>query len=281
MIYKKQLKFTSSLVVTILLVFPLASPALAEEKKFEGLSLSIGGNAISTKTNGRAKNSDAFITSDFGKAENLIPSIDISYSATLFSKFLLGFGGRYDLAKHKSGDLSADTTTSSVLNRREIGVTVGEDATNTRFTRNDIRNLESYNITYKDHNSLYVMPTYLVNDSTGIFAKAGYHQQKSTLNYKNIQTLSNTTITTQDTVEGDSNLNPLYANNTFTTNGSRNIKGWGYGLGLKKLLTNNLFLQFEVEYVDYKSQSVVGTDGTIYKFEPESLSGTINIGYKF
>ena len=281
MIYKKQLKFTSSLVGTILLVFPLASHALSDEKNFEGLSLSIGGNAISTKTNGRAKNSDAFITSDFGKAENLIPSIDISYSATLFSKFLLGFGGRYDLAKHKSGDLSADTTTSSVLNRREIGVTVGEDATNTRFTRNDIRNLESYNITYKDHNSLYVMPTYLVNDSTGIFAKAGYHQQKSTLNYKNIQTLSNTTITTQDTVEGDSNLNPLYANNTFTTNGSRNIKGWGYGLGLKKLLTNNLFLQFEVEYVDYKSQSVVGTDGTIYKFEPESLSGTINIGYKF
>jgi opacity protein-like surface antigen len=279
MIYKKQLKFTSSLVGTILLVLPLASPALAEEKNFEGLSLSIGGNAISTKTNGRAKNSDAFITSDFGKAKNLIPSIDISYSATLFSKFLLGFGGRYDLAKHKSGDLSADTTTSSVLNRIEINVGAGEDET--RFTRNDIRNLESYNITYKDHNSLYVMPTYLVNDSTGIFAKAGYHQQKSTLNYKNIQTLSNTNVTTQDEEVGDSNLGPLYANNTFTTNGSRNIKGWGYGLGLKKLLTNNLFLQFEVEYVDYKSQSVVGTDGTIYKFEPESLSGTINIGYKF
>ena len=278
MIYKKQLKFTSSLVGTILLVFPLASAALAEEKNFEGLSLSIGGNAISTKTNGRAKNSDAFITSDFGKAENLIPSIDISYSATLFSKFLLGLGGRYDLAKHKSGDLSADTTTSSVLNRREINV-LNEDLT--RFTRNDIRNLESYNITYEDHNSLYVMPTYLVNDSTGIFAKAGYHQQKSTLNYKNIQTLSNTTTTTVAEVEGDSNLNTLYADNTFTTNGSGNIKGWGYGLGLKKLLTNNLFLQFEVEYIDYKSQSVVGTDGTIYKFEPESLSGTINIGYKF
>ena len=125
------------------------------------------------------------------------------------------------------------------------------------------------------------MPTYLLNDSTGIFAKAGYHQQKSTLNYKNIQTLSNTTTTTVAEVEGDSNLNTLYADNTFTTNGSRNIKGWGYGLGLKKLLTNNLFLQFEVEYIDYKSQSVVGTDGTIYKFEPESLSGTINIGYKF
>lgn len=34
---------------TILLVFPLASHALSEEKNFEGLSLSIGGNAISTK----------------------------------------------------------------------------------------------------------------------------------------------------------------------------------------------------------------------------------------
>jgi opacity protein-like surface antigen len=124
------------------------------------------------------------------------------------------------------------------------------------------------------------MPTYLVNNSTGIFAKVGYHQQKGSLNYKNVQTVTDVdTLTVTDDDTG--NVPPSYRSDTYTASGSRNFKGWGYGLGLKTLLTNNLFLQVEAEYIDYKSQSVTGTDDMVYKFKPESLSGTISIGYKF
>jgi opacity protein-like surface antigen len=254
-----------------------ATPVFSQIKNFEGLSLSIGGTTISTQTNVNATDSDAnYVTSDFGKARNFIPSIDISYSAALSDKFLLGFGGRYDLAKHKSGNVSADITTPDVVTSYEDDG--GGDET---YILNDIRNVESYNITYKDHNSLYVMPTYLVNNSTGIFAKVGYHQQKGSLNYRNVQTLTNEA--TIDLGAGADGGEPTiyYTNDTFTASGSRNFKGWGYGLGLKTLLTNNLFLQVEAEYIDYKSQSVTGTDEVVYKFKPESLSGTISIGYKF
>ena len=255
-----------------------ATPALSQVKNFEGFSLSLGGTAISTQTNVKATDSDAnYVTADFGKAQNFIPSIDISYSAALSDKFLLGFGGRYDLAKHKSGNVSSDVTTPDVLNSAVYDS--GEDTTT--YTLKDIRNVESYNITYKDHHSLYVMPTYLVNNSTGIFAKVGYHQQKGSLNYKNIQTFSSSSTIIDDDGASSDALSALYEEATYTASGSRNFKGWGYGLGLKTLLTNNFYLQVEAEYIDYKSQSVTGTDEIVYKFKPESLSGTISIGYKF
>jgi opacity protein-like surface antigen len=273
-------KTTTICCAVALLATTAANPALSQIKNFEGVSLSIGGTAISTQTNTNISDSDAnYGSADFGKAKNFIPSIDLSYSAALSDKFLLGFGGRYDLAKNKSGNLSSDLTTSDVLNGAVEG---GADDEDLIYTLSDIRNIESYNISYKDHASLYVMPTYLVNNSTGIFAKVGYHQQKGSLNYKNTQTVTDTENTVSELgAGGEGDVPTEYFSDTFTASGSRNFKGWGYGVGLKTLLTNNLFLQVEAEYIDYKSQSVTGTDDLVYKFKPESLSGTISIGYKF
>jgi len=270
-------KTTKICCTLALLASVAATPALSQIKNFEGVSLSIGGTAISTQTNVNASNSEAnYGSSDFGKAKNFIPSIDLSYSAALSDKFLLGLGARYDLAKNKSGTLQADVTTADVITR-EVDSFLDEDTT---YFVNDIRNVESYNITYKDHHSLYVMPTYLVNNSTGIFAKVGYHKQKGSLNYKNVQTFDNGRELSMP-YSGENATRTFYEEDTYTAGGSKNFKGWGYGLGLKTLLTNNLFLQVEAEYIDYKSQSVTGTDDIVYKFKPESLSGTISIGYKF
>jgi opacity protein-like surface antigen len=272
-------KTTKICCTLALLASVAATPALSQIKNFEGVSLSIGGTAISTQTNVNASYSDAnYGSSDFGKAKNFIPSINLSYSAALSDKFLLGFGARYDLAKNKSGTLQSDHTTADVITEQ-----YSDTSDNlTYYTLNDIRNVESYNINYKDHSAIYVMPTYLVNNSTGIFAKVGYHQQKGSLNYKNVQTFDNEVFAT-GVYAGtpDVAVETYYTEDTYTANGSKNFKGWGYGLGLKTLLTNNLFLQVEAEYIDYKSQSVTGTDDTVYKFKPESLAGTISIGYKF
>ena len=272
-------KTTTIFCAVALLATTATTPALSQTKNFEGVSLSIGGTAISTQTNVNASDSDDNLgSSDFGKAKNFIPSIDLSYTAALSDKFLLGFGARYDLAKNKSGTLQADVTTADVVTSEE-----SVNSTNlTTYTLNDIRNVESYNINYKDHSALYVMPMYLVNNSTGIFGKVGYHQQKGSLNYNNVQTLDNERSATAPwTTNADVAEQIYYQTATYTASGSKNFKGWGYGLGLKTLLTNNLFLQVEAEYIDYKSQSVTGTDDIVYKFKPESLAGTISIGYKF
>ena len=272
-------KITTLCCTVAMLATTAATPALSQIKNFEGFSLSLGGTAVSTQTNVNAKDSDAnYVTSDFGKAQNFIPSIDISYSAAISDKFLIGFGARYDLAKNKSGEVKADFTTPDVLTSQSSD----DSANKTYYNLHDIRNIESYNITYKDHSALYLMPTYLVNNSTGIFAKVGYHQQKGSLNYKNIQTLNNENIIEEAyTGTGDIDLETFYVEDTYTASGSKKFEGWGYGLGLKTLLTNNLFLQVEAEFIDYKSKSVTGTDDVVYKFKPESLSATISVGYKF
>ena len=273
-------KKTTTICCTLTLLATTATtPALSQIQKFQGPSIAIGGTAISTQTNVNATDSDAnYVTANFGKAQNLIPSIDLSYAASVSDKFLLGFGVRYDLGKNKSGTVNSDITTSDVYN----GKTDGGDGEDLTTNLDDIRNVETYNISYKDHYALYVMPTYLVNNSTGIFAKFGYHKQKGSLNYKNIQTVSEgSTIVEEGLGTGESGVDALYENATYTASGSKNFEGWGYGLGLKTLLTDNLFLQVEAEFIDYKSKSVTGTDDIVYKFKPESLSGTISIGYKF
>ncbi len=271
-------KTTKICCTLALLASVAATPAFSQAKNFEGPSIAIGGTAISTQTNTKISDGDvSYGSADFGKAQNLIPSIDLSYSSAISNKFLLGFGVRYDLAKNKSGTSNADVTTNGVINGSELAT---EDSTT--YFLSDIRNVESFDISYKDHYALYVMPTYLVNNSTGIFAKLGYHKQKGSLNYKNDQTVSASDpalFTKLSDATGDSS--PSYVSDIYTASGSKNFEGWGYGLGLKTLLTDNLFLQLEAEFIDYKSKSVSGTDGNVYSFKPESLAGTISIGYKF
>ena len=46
------------------------------------------------------------------------------------------------------------------------------------------------------------------------------------------------------------------------------------------MISNNLFLQVEGEYVNYKNHTVSIGD-TSYKFKPESLNASISVGYKF
>jgi opacity protein-like surface antigen len=268
---------TTKICCTLALLASVATtPALSQTKNFAGPSIAIGGTAISTQTNTKVSDELNSTSADFGKAQNLIPSIDLSYSAAISNKFLLGFGVRYDLAKNKSGTVNSDFTTNDVINGSE------DNDSDTTYFLSDIRNIESYNISYKDHYAAYIMPTYLVNNSTGVFAKLGYHKQKGSLNYLNTQTVNASNPSVVEAAEDPTGTTPArYVSGEFTASGSKNFEGWGYGLGLKTLLTDNLFLQIEAEFIDYKSKSITGTDDLVYNFKPESLAGTISVGYKF
>ncbi len=59
-----------------------------------------------------------------------------------------------------------------------------------------------------------------------------------------------------------------------------NIEGWGYGLGFKNFLSNNLFIQGDVVAVDYKKINF-DLGGTPTSIKPETLNATISVGYKF
>ena len=111
------------------------------------------------------------------------------------------------------------------------------------------------------------MPMYLVNNSTALFGKLGYHETKGTINL------------TQNIAGITSDEELVFDENT-TLSGSKNFKGYGIGLGFRTILSKNLYLQIEAEMIDYDKKSVVSGDTTI-SFKPKPLSASLSVGYKF
>ena len=101
-----------------------------------------------------------------------------------------------------------------------------------------------------EHYSIYIQPGYAVNNNTAVFAKLGYHEAEGKLK-----------VTTS-------------AN--YGASFTKDFSGWGYGFGIKSLLSNNAFIQAEAGYVKYDAEK----SGTV-SFKPEVVTGTISVGYKF
>jgi opacity protein-like surface antigen len=266
-------KTTKICCTLALLTSVAATPALSQTKGFEGFSIGLGGTAIgnntnisgsvaSTNTGGDTINNT--LTQDFGKT-NLVPYINASYAFPLNNNWLLGFGVTYDFSKNKSGQTNGDVTTANLEN----GLSDSED--DTSFVFADVRNVETLKTTFKDHKSIYFAPTYVVNSNNAIFAKIGYHEQKGTLNYTNNQTVS---------ASGVTGTGVNYEDENITVSGSKNFKGYGYGLGFKTLLSNNLYMQLDAEMISYDKETVTDGDYT-FGFKPKSVNASISVGYKF
>jgi hypothetical protein len=113
-------------------------------------------------------------------------------------------------------------------------------------------------LTIKDHYSFYIQPTYLVSNASAIFAKLSYNFAKGSY------------------TETGTDLTPT----SFTV--SRNIEGFGYGIGLKSLLNNNLYVQVEAGIDEYDKESATDSGNAItYTIDPKVVTGKISIGYKF
>lgn len=113
-------------------------------------------------------------------------------------------------------------------------------------------------LTIKDHYSLYIQPTYVFSNTSAAFAKLSYNFAKGTL------------------TETGTDLTP----ESFTA--SRNIEGFGYGVGLKSLINNNLYIQVEAGIDEYDKETATDSgNGITYSFDPKVVTGKISIGYKF
>jgi len=192
-----------------------ATTAFAQPSNFEGFSAGVSISAVGVDT---GVSSNQGIGFNLGE-NNVIPAVDLSYSMPIDKQMLVGFGFTYDLAKSKSGEITGDGS---------IG-------------------LET-----KDHYSVYVQPQYLLNNTTSVFGKLGYHKIKGA-------------------------ISGSYAAN-FTTS---NFNGIGYGVGIKTFIDKNLFIQVEGQIVDFKKKSEDYGDGEVVSYKPKSSAGIITLGYKF
>jgi len=228
---------TTKICCTLALLASVATtPAFSQAKNFAGPSIAIGAGYNSLETPVKLKETlpddGGISTLTFGGSkQNFNYLADISYGIEMNKDFVMSLGATYDFSKSESEILSGTDETGASA---------------------------SFKGKLKDHYSVYLQPTYLINSSTGIFAKASYNFAKA-----------NYTITS-----GADSLSI-----------SDDINGWGYGLGIKSFINNNLFIQAEGSLTEYDktSKNLVGDSGIIYDMssKPEVLSAIISIGYKF
>jgi len=223
-------KTTKICCTLALLASVAATPAFSQAKNFAGPSIAIGAGYSSYNPEGSLIEAGAATTTKLETGKNDFKYLaDLSYGFVANNNLVVSLGATYDF----------------------------NDSEATFFSVNDGTDTVSIKGKLKDHYSLYIQPTYLLNNSTGIFAKVSYNYAKNSIK-----------------------LSENAASVTF----SENLEGWGYGVGAKTFLNDNLYLQFEGSLVKYdkQSKSIVGQlDTYTISAEPEVLSALISIGYKF
>ena len=103
-------------------------------------------------------------------------------------------------------------------------------------------------ISTKNHYSVYVQPSFNLNANTAVFGKVGYHSIKL----------------------------EVFDGNDVGGNDSQTLHGVGYGFGVRTMATKNIYVQAEVQWVDYKAKTdAVDTN------KLKTTSGIITVGYQY
>ena len=221
-------KLSGLLAIACLLA---TSNAFSQTSNFTGPSLALYASHVD------AKNDIEEVTGLYAnkntttKKNNLIPGVDFNYGFAIENNFVIGLGATYDLSKTKTGE----ATRSFVSIATPVTI----------ITNNEL----------KDHYSLYIQPTYVINKDSAMFAKLGKHFAKANYSWTDIF-------------------------NGVSFSNSSNIEGWGYGLGFKNFLSNNLFVQGEVGIVNYE-KFIDRSRIESLSMKPETVNATISVGIKF
>ena len=219
-------KTTTICCTLALLASVAATPALSQAKNFAGASIAGYGAYVShtIKSNYNDGTNSEHIA-DLG-GNDIEYGLDLGYSIPINNNFLIGIG------------------ITHALNDTDAG----------KF-------LDVLKFKAKDHQSIYIQPTYAFNDNFAGFVKLSHHRLKGT-----VSLTEDVTLPGENTIEADTI--------------SEKFKGTGYGFGLKGIVSKNIYLQAEVNYIDYKSKGGGSVEDTV-NFNPETVSGVISIGYKF
>jgi len=248
MINNKKLLISTALVSLI-----ISSATHAQTTNFVGPSVALSGSYVGGSS--EFKTGEVFsiasggdgINSKLGDQTNVIPGVDLNYGFALGNNFVLGIGATYDFSKTKTGGFDFNGNINS------------EDSTLT------------INSNLKDHYSLYIQPTYVINKDSAFFAKVGRHYAKSEVSSEGTGYL----------VSGAFGDSPR----------KNNVEGWGYGLGLKTFLNSNFYIQAEAGIVEYDRVNlpfiIEGSDVDAYlgnapsSIKQKTTNATISVGYKF
>ncbi len=225
-------------ILLSLIVFPAAS-----EGNFTGFSAGLGIAAVGAEAKTSA---DASRVVNFQGADT---DISLKINSTTGKRSAVGI---IDLAYTQQFDAQwgIGLGVTYDLNKTKFGETAL--ALDMSIVGESIMALEDHaKFEGKNHYSVYLQPFYAITPTTAFFAKIGYHSIKGSM----------TTAVFKR-----------------TTTVAKKMNGVGYGLGLRTLITDNLYAQVEANLVDYSKKTFENSD-TSTRFK--STAGLVSIGYKF
>jgi opacity protein-like surface antigen len=165
-----------------------------------------------------------------------IASVNFDYATKLDNSWANSFGIDYVPFKGKIGDQSRTDTD------QQLGGTVNGSNT----AKGELKN----------HFTVYVEPTYLINPTNGIYAKVGYMRADLKITSSNIT-------------------------GSALTDNNISVHGVQYGVGYKGAIDKNLYVKAEYTISNYASVDATSDSGNKFTANPETKNYTLSLGYTF
>ena len=119
---------------------------------------------------------------------------------------------------------------------------------------------------------------YKLQNTWGISVEPGWNFTESTLGYVKLAWVNSQAKSNVDYTDSNS------VGVVDTVNGSKNINGFGYGLGVKHLVTKNIYVGVDLMGVTYGNSftnSVASDNSSFVKNKFSQFMGFASVGYKF
>lgn len=116
--------------------------------------------------------------------------------------------------------------------------------------------------------------SYKLKNTWGISVEPGWNFTESTLGFVKLAW-----VNTQFNGNGSFSNSNGAADANGTISESKTLNGFGYGLGVKQLVTKNIFVGVDLMGVTYNSYTPADSGGNTFK--PSQFMGFASVGYKF
>jgi len=244
----------NALIVTTALV-GIQTHSHAQTSKFEGTRLYLGNSFLSLSTDAkRIDDNNGRSATEESKEGSDIPVISLSHTIKFDSKYLLTFGAAY----------SDKGKTDYVIPLRcteLIGPDAHTDCYNGRYSSTGLP--LGAKIDFGSDKSIFLQPSYIVNEDTLGFLKLGYHNMP--MRYSDGYSLIN--------------------GNGPPVSKSQNLDGIGIGAGVEFFFNKNVLFKVEAEHIQYEKMNIPSgktvTSSGGGNLKPSSNNLTISVGYQF
>lgn len=242
----------NALIVTTALV-GIQTHSHAQTSKFEGTRLYLGNSFLSLSTDAkRIDDNNGRSATEESKEGSDIPVISLSHTIKFDSKYLVTFGAAY----------SDKGKTDYVIPLRcteNIGTYPHTDCYNGDLSSTGLP--LGAKIDFGSDKSIFLQPSYIINEDTLGFLKLGYHNMP--MRYS----------------DGYSILG------SAPVSKSQNLDGIGIGAGVEFFLNKNVLFKVEAEHIQYEKMNIPSgrtvTSSGGGNLKPSSNNLTISVGYQF